>query len=62
MNELAHWMADVWDCVWCGKPCGPDEVDSEGEPIHEECRVDREGARTDRAYEMVREWRMNAQG
>lgn len=51
MNELAHWMADVADCIVCGKPCGPEDWDNDGNPIHEECRIDREAARIDAEYD-----------
>ena len=45
MNELAWWLADVADCIYCGKPCT--EYDNDGNPIHEECKVDRDAMRVE---------------
>uniref|UniRef100_A0A6M3JD40 Uncharacterized protein n=1 Tax=viral metagenome TaxID=1070528 RepID=A0A6M3JD40_9ZZZZ len=39
-------------CVVCGLPCNPDEHDNDGNPIHEECRIDREAARIDAARDV----------
>lgn len=39
MNELAHWMADITDCIYCGKPCV--DFDEEGQPIHPECAAEK---------------------
>ena len=42
-------------CVYCGEPCGPDDVDNDGNPIHQDCIADREAARTDRAHDIYQE-------
>ena len=39
---------DEDDLCWiCEKPCQPDEHDSEGFAIHEDCMIDREANRID---------------
>jgi hypothetical protein len=48
VNPDAWWMADVWYCVVCGQPCGPDDWDNDGNPIHEQCAIDRLAAMMDR--------------
>jgi hypothetical protein len=46
MNKSATWwMADVWRCEVCGERC--DEVDDDGNVIHERCKIDREAMRRD---------------
>ena len=47
MNELARMIDELEDCPVCGKPCIAEDVDNDGNPIHEECRVDKEAARID---------------
>lgn len=40
------WLADVADCIYCGEPCT--EWDNDGNPIHEQCAIDRMAAMMDR--------------
>lgn len=34
-------------CLECGQPCDPNEHDEQGNPIHEQCRIDREAMKAD---------------
>ena len=40
MNELAYYLEQIEDCPECHKPCV--EEDNDGNPIHDECQIDRE--------------------
>ena len=46
MNWKPDMECDVdrltFGCVYCGQPCGFDEVDNDGNPIHEQCKIDRD--------------------
>jgi len=42
MNESA-WSFE--DCVVCGRPCT--ECDNDGNPIHDECKVNRDAMQAD---------------
>ena len=52
MNWKPDMECDVdrltFGCVYCGQPCGFDEVDNDGNPIHEQCAIDRMAAMMDR--------------
>ncbi len=61
MNEIAYYTKQLDEqefCTWCGEPCGPDECDSDGNPIHNgenpeklDCIADREASRIDAAHD-----------
>ena len=53
MNEIARLMQELEQCGDC--PAWTRDRDDVGEPLCEECRVDREAARIDAAYERGRE-------
>ena len=54
MNELARMIDELEDCLVCGNPCIADEVDNDGNPIHEECKIDREAALIDSARDRIK--------
>ena len=53
MNELAQMIDELDDCPVCPRPCVyPEDYDNDGNPIHDECRIDREAARIDTARDV----------
>ena len=48
MNELAQMIDMLDDCLVCPQPCVyPEDYDNDGNPIHEQCRIDREAMKAD---------------
>jgi hypothetical protein len=53
MNELARMIDELDDCPVCPRPCVyPEDYDNDGNPIHDECRIDREAAQIDAARDV----------
>ena len=42
-------------CPICGLPCEPGEHDNDGNPIHEQCRIDRLAMAADARHDIVSE-------
>ena len=44
-------IGELWVCEYCGQPCRKDETDNDGNPIHEDCAIDRLAAMADARME-----------
>ena len=53
MNEIAKLAEGLEKCIYC--PALTRECDGAGEPVCDDCRIDREASRIDAAHDRRRE-------